>query len=435
MHASSNVMSGVPQPLRLEEPFDQTQMVIPNRSSAHRLGSAGSLERRPLKVMFALTSMPVGGAETLVSNLMSRMDPGRFSPQICCLKELGPLGEELAARFPSTSGVLSHKYDLRVLPRLVHRMKGHVDALVTVGAGDKMFWGRLAARMAGVPVVLSSLHSTAWPDGIGRLNRLLTPWTDAFIAVAPDHGRYLIDREKLPDAKVRVIPNGVDTDRFQFDPTAPSRVRRELGIPADAPLCGIVAALRPEKNHGMFLQVARLVRERMPNAHFLIVGDGPEAPRLKTTVVEADMNDHVHFLGTRTDVARIVSALNVFTLTSASEANPVAILEALSTQVPVVATDVGSVSATVKHGVTGLLVRPGQAAEMAERVVELVNNATLARALGESGRQEVVGHWSLERMVRGYEQLIIEIYQRKRSGPKRKTGTATDSVEFCGASP
>ena len=84
---------------------------------------------RPLRVLFLLTSMPVGGAETLVSNLISRMDPGRFAPELCCLKELGPLGEQVAKRYPSTPGVLAHKYDLRVLPRLIHRMRDYVDAV------------------------------------------------------------------------------------------------------------------------------------------------------------------------------------------------------------------------------------------------------------------------------------------------------------------
>ncbi len=428
--------SQVPQPVPLEDSSDGTCMVSTERlRSGQHDDLIESSPKRALNVMFAFTSMPVGGAETLVSNLISRMDPSRFAPQICCLKELGPLGEELAAKFPSTSGVLASKYDLRVVPRLVRHMQGHIDALVTVGAGDKMFWGRIAARFAGVPVVLSALHSTGWPDGLGRLNRLLTAWTDAFIAVAPDHGRYLIEQEKLPREKVRVIPNGVDTDRFQFAPAAPSAMRRELGIPAAAPLCGIIAALRPEKDHGMFLDVARQVREQLPEAHFLVVGDGPQAPEIKSSTVQCGIADHVHFLGTRADIPRILSALNVFVLTSKNEANPVSILEALSVQVPVVATNVGSVPSTVKNGITGFLVEPGDATSMAEHVIKLMHDAPLARALGEAGRQEVVAHWSLDRMVRGYEQLIMEIYQRKQSGAPPEPQSATDTVEFCGAAP
>ena len=104
--------------------------------------------------------------------------------------------------------------------------------MVTVGAGDKMFWGRLAARRVGVPVIVSALHSTGWPDGVGRLNRLLTPITDAFIAVAASHGRFLIERTGFPADKVAVIPNGVDTQRF-----APVYQRRRRA-PATRHCCG-----------------------------------------------------------------------------------------------------------------------------------------------------------------------------------------------------
>jgi glycosyltransferase involved in cell wall biosynthesis len=149
--------------------------------------------------------------------------------------------------------------------------------------------------------------------------------------------------------------------------------------------------------------------------------------------VKAGFAEQVHFLGTRADIPRILSALNVFVLTSKNEANPVSILEALSVQVPVVATKVGCVPSSVKSGVTGFLVESGDAPGMAQQVVELIHNAGLAKSLGQAGRREVVTHWSLDRMVRGYEQLIIEVYQRKQSGPTPEP-KATESVEFCGAS-
>ena len=105
---------------------------------------------KPLRVLFLLTSMPVGGAETLLVNLVRRLDRQRFAPEIVCLKEPGPLGEMLAAEMPVHSSLLACKYDLRILPRLMKLMRRpQADAVVTVGAGDKMFWGRIAAHLAG----------------------------------------------------------------------------------------------------------------------------------------------------------------------------------------------------------------------------------------------------------------------------------------------
>ena len=135
-----------------------------------------STEKQPLRILFLTTSLPVGGAETLLANLVRRMDRTRFAPEIACLKERGPVGEELASEIPVYCHLIRNKYDVGVLFRLARLMKTrNVAAVVTVGAGDKMFWGRLAAWFAKVPVVLSALHSTGWPDGVGRLNRLLTP--------------------------------------------------------------------------------------------------------------------------------------------------------------------------------------------------------------------------------------------------------------------
>lgn len=373
-------------------------------------------DRGPLRVMFLITSMPVGGAETLLVNLIRRMNREHFSPELCCLKQLGPLGEELAHEIPAHFNLLAGKYDLRVYQRLVRLLRQRkIDAIVTVGAGDKMFWGRLAAWRAGVPVVLSALHSTGWPDGISRLNRMLTPLTDAFIGVAKPHGQHLIEIEKFPSEKVCVIPNGVDVDRFSRHEKARRRLRQEVGIPATAPACGIVAALRPEKNHLLFLRAAAILSKQLPDAHYVIVGDGPERENLKLATHEARLEERVHFLGTRSDISEILSMLDLFALTSHNEANPVSILEAMSVGLPVVSTDVGSVSESVKHGETGYLAKAGDAEEIAHYWQELLCNPSAAYKMGDAGRRHVVSNWSLESMVAGYEELIAEIYHRKQS--------------------
>jgi glycosyltransferase involved in cell wall biosynthesis len=368
---------------------------------------------RPLRVMFVQTSMPVGGAETLTVDLVRRLDRDRFAPELCCLKQPGPLGEMLAEEIPVHHGLLSGKYDLRVWPRLVRLFRERqVDVVVTVGAGDKMFWGRLAAKRAGVPVVVSTLHSTGWPDCIGRLNRLLTPITDAFVAVAPSHGRFLVEREHLPARKVVVVPNGVDTERFQPVRDA-AAVRRQLGIEPSAPVVAIVAALRPEKNHELYLEAARRVTRRVPEARFLVIGDGPRRAPLEQLAVELGVASHVVFLGSRQDVPRLLSAADVFVLTSHNEANPVSILEAMSVGLPVVATDVGSVNETVRDGETGYLVPPGNADRLAGRILELLGDPLQRESMGAAARELVVARWSVDVMVAGYERLIASLYARK----------------------
>ncbi|HZZ72405.1 MAG TPA: glycosyltransferase [Pirellulales bacterium] len=385
-------------------------------------------DRGPLRVMFLLTSMPVGGAETLLVNLIRGLDRERFVPELCCLKELDCLGAQMAAEIPAFSGYLQGKYDLRVLFRLTSLLRERrIDAVVTVGAGDKMFWGRLAAWRAGVPVVLSAIHSTGWPDGIGRLNRRLTRITDGFIGVAEPHGRHLREVEGFPADKVFVIPNGIDTARFCPRPDDPA-LRESLQLPLHAPLAGIVAALRPEKNHALFLRAAAQVLNAIPAAKFLVIGDGPERPRLEALAAELRIQESVRFLGTRSDIPALLSLLNVFLLTSHNEANPVSILEALSCGRPVVATRVGSVPEMVHEGSTGFLVPLGDAAAMSERVVRLLSDPLLAARYGRDGRELVQQTGSLAAMVRGYEDLIEMIYRRKSRAAALSAAAPSESL-------
>jgi glycosyltransferase involved in cell wall biosynthesis len=369
-------------------------------------------DRRPLRVLFLTTSMPVGGAETLLMNIVRRIDRSRFSPEIVCLKDRGSLGEELSVEMPVHAGLLSHKFDLRVLPRLWRLMRRpRADAVVTVGAGDKMFWGRIAAKLAGVPVVASALHSTGWPDGIGRLNRLLTRWTDAFIGVADAHARHLVETEGFPAEKVYTIYNGVDCDRFApHDATA---VRAALEIAAEAPVIGILAALRPEKNHELFLAGAKRILEKLPAAQFLVIGDGPRRLELEAAARNLGIAEAVHFLGSRGDVPELLAACDLVALTSHNEAAPVSILEALSAGVPVVASNVGSVKETVVDGETGRLFPAGDVEAFAEAAIHLLDAPAVRRRMGAEGRRRVMARWSLEAMVSGYAQLIERIYAAK----------------------
>jgi glycosyltransferase involved in cell wall biosynthesis len=364
--------------------------------------------------------MPIGGAETLLVNLVRGLDRDRVVPEICCLKEPGTLGNVLAESIPLHSQLLRHKFDIAVLGRLCRLFRRQrYDAVVTVGAGDKMFWGRLAARRVGLPVVVSALHSTGWPDVVTRLNRLLTPITDAFVGVAASHGRFLIEKERFPEHKVHVIPNGVDTERFRPSESLRSATRAALGIPADARVVGVVAALRPEKNLKLFIDAAREFARHRQDTRFVIVGDGPERAGLEDHA--RDLGERLVFLGSRSDVERILPAFDLFTLTSRMEASPVSILEALACGVPVVATDVGSVAESVIRDRTGLVVPVNDVPAIVAAWRELLGEATTEPPprLRESARRFVESNASLRNMVQGYACLLESIYDSKCSVPRR----------------
>lgn len=370
---------------------------------------------RALRMGFVITSMPVGGAETLLVNLMRRFSQGRVQPQVICLKERGVLGEQLVGEFPVHSGLIRQRWDASVLWRLRQLLvQERMDGVVTVGAGDKMFWGRLAARSLSLPVIISALHSTGWPDGVGRANRWLTPITDAFVAVAESHGEFLVEQTGFPAEKVQVIPNGIDTERFRFSAAARAAVRRSWGWDESTPVCGVVAALRPEKNLGLFLRAAALVRETLPTAGFVIVGSGPEEAGLRALAADLGLTSQVRFLGLRQDTPEVLSGLDLFALTSDNEASPVSILEAFAVERPVVSTRVGSVPETVEEGRSGRLVPVGDVSAMAQAWLEVLSAADRSRGWGSAGRERVVTRHSLQSMTDGYTDLIESIYAAKQ---------------------
>lgn len=368
----------------------------------------------PLNVSFIITSLPVGGAETLLVNLVRGLDKSLVQPQVLCLKEAGELGEQVASEVPLQSRMLGGKFDVRILSRLVSAFrKQQTDAVITVGAGDKMFWGRLAAKFAKVPVICSALHSTGWPDGVSKLNRMLTGITDGFIACAYNHARHMVENEGFPKSKVFMIPNGVDTVRFQPDAGQRSRLRSELNLPEDTKLIGIVAALREEKNHSQLVLAARDVLREHRNTHFLLVGDGPMRSSIENCIGENGLAAHFHLMGSRSDTHLILPALDAFVLTSKNEANPVSILEALACGIPVAAPRVGSIHETVIHEKTGLLTTPLDPFSTADALSQLLDNAAWSRRLGENGRSEVEQFWSLDAMVGGYEKLLTMLFNSK----------------------
>jgi glycosyltransferase involved in cell wall biosynthesis len=378
-----------------------------------------------------LTSLPVGGAETLLLNLIRQMDRVNFLPEVVCLKEPGELGPTVAELAPVHSRLIANKWDVRVLWRLARLFsRRQTDAVITVGAGDKMFWGRLAAKLAGVPVICSALHSTGWPDGVGGLNRLLTRITDGFIAVASEHARFMIECEKFPADRVFMIPNGVDTTRFVPDSSRRNWLRSELCISEQSKIVGIVAALRSEKNHLQFVEAAELVVKHHEDTHFVVVGDGPERPTIDAAIDQRNMRKNFHLLGSRSDTEKIVAGLDLFCLTSRNEANPVSILEALSCGVPVVAPKVGSIHETVVDGKTGYLTEPLSAESTSSRLSQLLADVDLAKRFGMNGRSLVVDHWSLNNMVKGYQDLVEQLYNRAADKNGRPRWTRLSEVSL-----
>lgn len=362
--------------------------------------------------MFLETSLRVGGTETVVTRLMERFDPTRVQASLCCLYDPGILGERLISEgFTVFHSLGKNRKDPGLPFRLCRLLRSQaVNVLFIINQPLTQFWGTWCALAARVPVRIAAIRSTGKVNRIQRrllINNLTFPWMTRVTALSEMHKEYLVLNEGINPDKIEIITNGVDLGQFDRQ-HPPVGLRASLGIPAEAPVVGIVAMLRPEKAHAVFIRAASKVLKYVPDAHFLLVGEGPERAALEGLAKELGIEAQVHFLGARSDVPAIINLFNVAVLSSDPVVETVsnAVLEYMAVRKPVVSTRVGSLPEMIDEGRSGFLVEPGHWDEMAEKIVVLLRDRALAHRMGEAGREKIERVYSIDQQVRNWESLF-----------------------------
>ena len=376
------------------------------------MGEQRALCIGPIRVLFVVPALPVGGAERHVTTMLPRMNPARFTPSVICIGEEGELFSTLRAAGIEAAALRLHKRQaVRALIELVMMMRRTRPDVVVVQGYNAETLGRIAARIAGVKHTINWVHNASGLVQRGTVrrtvDRALTRWTSAYFGVAEAQRPYLVDELGHPDDKIRVIYNGVDLAQFR---TSTDRgVLAEFGFAENDPVVGIVAVLRPEKDHVSLLRAARTVVDELTNARFLIIGDGPTRPQLEALCTELQLTPNVHFAGSRDDVARLLPAIDVFVLTSTSECFPISVLEAMACARPAVCTAVGGIPEVIKDGETGYLVPPKDPPQLAARLVRLLQDPLTARRMGRAARARVEAEFDLDCSIAAAQQAIEDV--------------------------
>lgn len=269
--------------------------------------------------------------------------------------------------------------------------------------------GRLAGRMAGIPVVYTEHNRMERYNPLTRRANLLTwDWQRQVIAVSSEVAQSIQTNAKSR-TPVKVVLNGIDTDRFVPPADGDSQARREIGIPVGAPVIGTVAVFRAQKRLDDWLAAARLLYERYPDARFLLVGDGPLRQALEEKTRSLDLAGVVHFAGLQEDVRPFLAAMNVFMVSSVFEGLPLALLEAMSMRCGVVATSVGGIPEVIRHGENGFLVEPRRPDVLFGYASRMLASPESTRTMGTVARQTIESDFSLRRMTEQLEETYSEI--------------------------
>lgn len=269
--------------------------------------------------------------------------------------------------------------------------------------------GRIAGRMAGVPVVYTEHNKMERYHLLTRrLNVMTWNWQERVIAVSEDVAASIHGHVRS-DVPVDVVLNGVNIDHFNPDHCDGNAVRQQLGIPAGAPVVSTVAVFRVQKKLDDWLRAAKLVRNTHPKARFLLVGDGPLCEELKEQAAALGLERAVHFVGLQEDVRPYLAATDVYLMSSVFEGLPVALLEAMAMARPVVATFVGGIPEVIEEGKSGFLVPTGKPELLAQRVADLLSNERLRLEIGASARRTVDERFSIRRMTGQLEATYLDV--------------------------
>lgn len=368
---------------------------------------------RPIRTLFVVPELKHGGAERHLTTLLPRLDRTRVLPSVVCVGGEGALYADLrAAGIHSTVLPLRKQHAWRALRELTAIMRHQRPDVVSVWGYNAETLGRIAARAAAVPHSIMWVHNATEITARGLVQRLvdraLIPWTSRYFGVAESQRPFLVEQRRYPADRIEIICNGVDL--LDFVAGTDRTPLAEFGIPDGAPVVAVVAALRPEKDHVNLLHAAQRVIDSVPNAHFLVIGDGECRAHLSALCDHLHITASVHFAGARDDVSRLLRAIDVFTLTSTTECLPIALLEAMACGRPAVCTAVGGMTEVITDGVTGYLVAPGDSAQLADRLVRLLSDPHAAHRMGRAARRRVEDSYALDRSVdatqRALEQLV-----------------------------
>jgi glycosyltransferase involved in cell wall biosynthesis len=378
--------------------------------------------RRP-RVAYILANRGYGGTEVHLRQLALGLDREQFDPVVLLVvnKPMGVLAKELrdAGIAVGTLPTVTRRVGLRKFVDLVRVIRAQCADIVHVQMpgpvrGLSVF---LAARLAGVPVIVSTEHSHAYhlragngPRGawLRTIARLRLRLSNRLIAVSAAQQASFRTVLGVRPEKTTVIWNGIDPDRYSpgHDGAA---VRREFDVPSSAPLAGMVTSHVEYERAEDFVRAAARVATAVPAAHFWVVGDQhPTVVKehaammrsmLEHLTEELELTDRVHFLGYRTDMPRVMAALDVFVLPARYKTFGLVLLEAMATEVPVVATAAGGVPEIVRHGETGLVVPPLDPRGLATAMLTVLTNKEEARRMGRRGRRRVEEAFTTASMI------------------------------------
>jgi glycosyltransferase involved in cell wall biosynthesis len=388
--------------------------------------------RSKIKVLRIITRLSVGGSSIHTILLTAHLDKQIFDSLLIKGsegKDEGDLRDLLFRKkidpllIPELRREISFKNDLITFWKLYKLVRAEKPAIVHTHSAKAGTLGRLAAKLAGVPVIVHTFHGHLFRGYFSPkksrlvifIERLLALVSTKIVAVTQSQKDELLRYKIAPSQKIVSIPLGLELDLLQNLQTERGAFRSELGLDKDDALIGSIARLVPVKGHTFLFRAARKVIDTFPRVKILLIGDGELRNELENLASRLGIGKNVVFCGFRRDLPKIYADLDIVALTSLNEGLPVAVIEAMASQTAVVAYDVGGVKDLIEPNVTGISVPFGEIDRLAESIIFLLKNPQERERLGRNARRKVYPSLHYQRLVRDFEKFYLELTENQHS--------------------
>lgn len=353
-----------------------------------------------IKIIHIITALNIGGAEKLLLDLVKKLDKEKYDIKIATVVEGGNLVEKFEeVGIPVKVFKKKGKIGLGVIWKIYRYLRKERPQIVHTHLFGGDTWGRVAAILARVPIIITTEHNTNFDENFLKraIKKILSFFTAKVIAVSEAVRQYSISKDHINSKKVEVILNGVNLENFL------SISQKEFGKP---PIIGIIGRLAEQKGHKYLFEALNLLRT-IPWTLW-VVGDGSLKAELEKLAKILDLRERTIFLGAQENIPEILDKIDIFVLSSLWEGLGLAVIEAAAAAKPIVAANVGGIPEIIENEKTGLLVESGNVKSLADGLERMLLGEGEALTMGRGAREYVRERFGLEKMVREYE----EAYER-----------------------
>jgi len=368
-----------------------------------------------VKLTYIIDTLAVGGAEKLLLSTLKKLNKEKYDITVCTMMKENDLIEDfrkLGVKVVCLN--MYNKRDIRGFFKLYRYFKSHKIEIVHTHLVEANIFGRYAALLAGVPIIISTEHSVddwkANPQSIKSKLRLFfdkiaANHSNGIIAVSDKIKKHIINYEKINPAKITVIKNGIEIEKFDNSFNNSKK--------GNTIVLGSVGRLCKAKGYEYLLKAFIKVKEKISNTKLLIAGDGPLREQLEKLARNLHISTDVTFMGVLNNIPAFLNEIDIFVLSSVREGLPLSLLEAMAAEKPIIATAVGGIPEVIDNGSDGIIVTATNVDELKDAIISLLQDEDKRRAIGKNARNKVINYFSIESMVNElesfYDGLILKL--------------------------